>query len=71
MKRMAQMQGKGCMEHKCSLPIPPRTLEAAVWEDALRALAVAMVDASFDMDTPEGDTEVAGCCDDAENVCSS
>ena len=29
---------------------PTRTLEAAVWEDALRALAVAMVDASFDMD---------------------
>ena len=28
-------------------------LEAAVWEDALRALAVAMVDASFDMDKPE------------------
>ena len=32
---------------------PTRTLEAAVWEDALRALAVAKVDASFDMDTPE------------------
>ena len=32
---------------------PTRTLEAAVWEDALRALAVAMVDASFDMDKPE------------------
>ena len=32
---------------------PTRTLEAAVWEDALRALAVSMVDASFDMGMPE------------------
>ena len=32
---------------------PTRTLEVAVWEDALRALAVSMVDASFDMDEPE------------------
>ena len=32
---------------------PTRMLEVAVWEDALRALAVSMVDASFDMDEPE------------------
>ena len=29
------------------------TLEVAVWEDALRALAVSLVDASFNMDEPE------------------
>ena len=32
---------------------PTRTLELAVWEDALKALAVAMVSTNFNMDEPE------------------
>ena len=32
---------------------PTQTLQVALWEDALRALALSMADATFNMDEPE------------------
>ena len=53
MKRMEQIEGKGCMGHKCSLLTPPGRWKRRCGRMLCERWLCPMVDASFDMDMPE------------------